>query len=192
MIHIACGNDMRQLGIDWLTGEACNYNLRVLCGLTQFGAEVVCSYYGITPAGLREPWNSRACNEAAVASFMLPREMEELRGLCTVGLFMKGCAEVWEPRRKIIAERDPGTLINAKDYREDCPERQWSGVLLGASTEDVKLEESKPWGMLTSRKFVLDASAAEPWEYDDYLRLLRRRTNPGVGRARHAMTGRVE
>lgn len=186
MITVHCGEDMHVLGIDWLTGESCAYQKRVLCGLTQFGADLICGFYGIKPEGLREPWNSRACGEEAAASFMLPVHIESLRELCIVGLFELGCTEVWEPRQQALPRMPEGTPYVVP--RKTPPEYDASGTLIGIM--DVDYQDPSVQLRLEQTPCVLEENL--DWEFKDFIWLKRRHLNPGRSRHVHAMSGRTE
>jgi len=190
MIKIESMGDLRHLGIDLLTGEACAYSRRILCGLTQFGADLVCDFYGITSAGLREPWNSHACDERAVASFMLPRDLASNMDLSMVGLFKLGCVEVWEPRREYLT---PGATEDGTEPRISYSERkahaprefESAGFLRGVESSDVG---SDFYNTMTK---TVTAGDGDFW-LSDHIYLFRRYHNPGRSRNQHAMSGRVE
>jgi hypothetical protein len=75
MINVTSLNDLQQLGINTLTGEACRLGMRLLCDLSEEGAELVIEFLGL-PYGtkLYDNWNSMVGTEPAVASIMLTRE----------------------------------------------------------------------------------------------------------------------
>lgn len=71
-------DSLRKYGINPLTGEACGYGLRILCDLTDRGADIVAGYFGMLyQTGQTFPmnWNSEVNGSPAVASVMLPREI---------------------------------------------------------------------------------------------------------------------
>lgn len=190
MIRIENMKDLRHIGIDTLTGEACAYMRRTLCGLTEAGANLVCDFYGIMRTGLRDPWNSRACDEKAVASFMLPSYLASNMDLALVGLFRLGCIEVWEPRREnMFADRGPDDQAEPVDYakRKAAYPRQFegAGLLLGIQPVDLDTDMYKRMTM-QAPVAVGDIQSA------DYCFILRRMYNPGRSRNQHQMSKRVE
>ena len=64
---------LKQYGISLLTGEACAYNMRVLCDLSQKGKKLISGYLGLPDCTFAPNWNSTVDDEPAVASIMLPR-----------------------------------------------------------------------------------------------------------------------
>lgn len=73
MRSIHSWRDMEEHGIICLTGESCAYSMRLLCDLTEKGAEIVRSFFGLASIGgsFVEEWNS-GHEEPHVASIMLP------------------------------------------------------------------------------------------------------------------------
>lgn len=190
MIRIESMRDLRQLGIDMLTGEACAYMRRILCGLTEAGAELVTDFYGIKREGLREPWNSYACDEPAAGSFMLPNSLEANLDLAVVGLFKLGCVEVWEPRlENLWAKRGPNgdpERVSYEQRRLETPDAfKPAGYLLGIQQEDLESDFFK------RRTLTVEAGDGDFW-LQDHVYILRRMHNPGRSRNQHAMSGRVE
>lgn len=189
MIRIDNIRDLERFGIDALTGESCAYHRRMLVGLTQAGADLVCDFYGINLAGLREPWNSTACGEKAVASFMLPVRHEAWTDLATVGLFRQGCPEVWQRRRARLPFGGdlfgPNGRVSYKWAKEQEPDAfVWDGVLVGVEDSDV----DRMW--YTAMTTTQEAGDGDIW-WQDYVELLHRDYNPGRSRNQHAMTGRT-
>jgi len=66
-------------GINILTGEACAFNMRVLCDLTEEGCKIIEEFFGGTITCTRETnWNS-----GGVASVMIPRScLKDLEKFC--------------------------------------------------------------------------------------------------------------
>ena len=89
-IHIGNWNDLKQFGINPLTGEACAYSMRTLCDLSQKGAELMCDFLGLQ---IRSPmstvfaanWNSNVGEDTSVASVMIARGL--FPDLCRFALF---------------------------------------------------------------------------------------------------------
>lgn len=66
--------DFREYGINFLTGEACAFSMRLLCDLSEKGQEVVTDFLGLPSSiQLAPSWNSHVGEAPAVASVMLPR-----------------------------------------------------------------------------------------------------------------------
>src|SRR6478736_5681012 len=70
-IHVSSWEDLKQFGINALTGEACKYAQRILCDLNEDGAALIMDYLGVSM--LRDNWNSTVNDKPAVASVMLHR-----------------------------------------------------------------------------------------------------------------------
>lgn len=78
---IASWADLQQFGINALTGEACGYNLRLLCDVSEEGREAVLEWLSLPQdTRLAEPWNSTVDGKPAVGSIMLDRDMSERLG----------------------------------------------------------------------------------------------------------------
>lgn len=73
-IQIHTWSDLRQFGINALTGEACAYSMRLLCDVNEDGRDALCDYLGIKPEGFNAPWNSTVHEKLALGSIMLSRE----------------------------------------------------------------------------------------------------------------------
>ncbi len=82
-------NDLKQFGIDILTGESCALSRRLLCDVTEEGRNLVIKALGVPDISLSAPWND------GVGSILLERDT--LKTLCILALFEdKNCLEVWE------------------------------------------------------------------------------------------------
>jgi len=67
--------DLREYGIDCLTGEACNISTRILCDLSEMGCKRIREFFGLPyDAKLAGSWNSGMGNPTgeSVGSVMLP------------------------------------------------------------------------------------------------------------------------
>ncbi len=66
-------SDFKEYGINFLTGEACGYSMRLLCDLSRPGEELIATFLGLPSATTFNPnWNSMVGDAPAVASIMLP------------------------------------------------------------------------------------------------------------------------
>ena len=66
--------DFKEYGINFLTGEACGYSMRLLCDVSEKGKGIVARFLGLpVDAPMLENWNSMVGDDPAVASVMLPR-----------------------------------------------------------------------------------------------------------------------
>ena len=80
-ITISGWEDLRQFGINVLTGEACAYNLRLLCDVSEEGREAALEWLGLPhDTKLAAPWNSTVDGRPAVGSIMLDRNAWERVG----------------------------------------------------------------------------------------------------------------
>jgi hypothetical protein len=77
--------ELKELGIDILTGEACAFNLRLLCDVDANGLALLREYFGDINL-LAKPWNQ------GEASVMLPRGC--FTNLIIYAQLRKGCAKV--------------------------------------------------------------------------------------------------
>jgi hypothetical protein len=67
-------HDLKEYGIDSLTGEACAYGQRVLCDLSQEGVDLLTTYFGgqlVFVEGAN--WNPGSVENPSIASVLLPR-----------------------------------------------------------------------------------------------------------------------
>lgn len=84
--HVYDAAGLRQFGINPLTGEACGHSMRVLCDLSEQGAEVIRAFYGLPhDAKLADNWNSLVGEEPAIASCFVPRDT--FRDLAVFAIF---------------------------------------------------------------------------------------------------------
>lgn len=77
-VHIHTWHDLQRYGINSLTGEACSYSQRLLCDLSEKGIDLVREYFGLMivlnpQTQFPRNWNSKAGEDPAIASIMLPR-----------------------------------------------------------------------------------------------------------------------
>ena len=71
-------DDLRDFGIEPLTGEACGLAMRLLCDVTERGKAIIESFFGSRVA--IEPdsnWNNGSKDDPHVGSVMLPRSIAE-------------------------------------------------------------------------------------------------------------------
>jgi hypothetical protein len=75
MINVNSLQDLRQFGVNTLTGEACRLGMRLLCDLSEQGEELVCEFLGL-PYGteLAPNWNTTVGDQPAKSSIMLTRD----------------------------------------------------------------------------------------------------------------------
>ncbi|MDP2607246.1 MAG: hypothetical protein Q8S00_32315 [Deltaproteobacteria bacterium] len=72
---IRCWDDLKPFGINCLTGEACGYAMRLLCDVTERGAEIVERYLGGTVQIKRgSNWNGGSSDDPHVGSVLLARD----------------------------------------------------------------------------------------------------------------------
>jgi hypothetical protein len=90
MLIVRSWNDLKNFGIDCLTGEACGLSMRLLCDLTERGQRIVEKLFDvkIQPP---EAWNNG--DPPHVGCVMLPLEM--FMPLAIFSLLEVGCKEVF-------------------------------------------------------------------------------------------------
>jgi len=83
-------NDLREYGIDPLTGESCGYSMRLLCDLDQNGVELIREFLGGTMDFIvGSNWNSTGATSLPhIASVMLSHEL--LKPLAAYVLLREG------------------------------------------------------------------------------------------------------
>lgn len=85
---------LRRLGIEFLTGEACAFNMRLLCDLNESGCDLLRDYYGLPyDAKFAPPMNSRVNDQPSVASTMIERNA--FPALIRFALFRQGYQYVY-------------------------------------------------------------------------------------------------
>lgn len=92
MKTIACIEDLRPFGIEYLTGEACGLMYRGLYDLTNPGKQIIEKCLGVASLVLHDPWNAGTKQEPHVGSIMLAQGH-----LIPIGIFAlleSGCTEV--------------------------------------------------------------------------------------------------
>ena len=183
-VNISCLEDLKHIGIHYLTGEACGYAMRGLCSLTRLGVDVVCDVYGIKPEGLRDSWNAQAGGEPALASIMLPTDMQQLRALIVGGAFVAGFARVGLLRQSPLHAIDGVYPIDMKKlcthdprYGEDC---------------GVYVATREPYDATDDRYTELVPCTLNGATYDDYRYFKQVWHSPSARRNTHRMSGRVE
>ena len=69
-------NDLRNYGVNFLTGEACAVGKRLLCDVSDQGRRLLCQVFGL-PVNTRfaENWNSSVNGQPAIGSIFLPPSM---------------------------------------------------------------------------------------------------------------------
>jgi len=91
MITINCADDLKQVGFECLTGEACGLSMRLLYDVTQQGKESLERFLDVAKIELKPAWNGGD----AVGSVMLTNDtIIPLGAFCL--LHQKKCVEVWQ------------------------------------------------------------------------------------------------
>lgn len=93
IVRVEGWEDMKQFGIQILTGEACGIGMRMLFDLSEKGCKLLEDFFGSCLKFQRgSNWNSKVENEEAVASVMLTVDiLPELAAFC---LLCSGCDAV--------------------------------------------------------------------------------------------------
>lgn len=106
-------NALGQFGINVLTGEACKFGMRLLCDLSEEGADLVRRFFGAPDMDCFPPnWNNYMPHGGQpVASVLLPRSV--MHDLMVFALFtVDGCSEVILcPGRSIVG------VLKTDEYR---------------------------------------------------------------------------
>jgi len=72
--HLQSLTDLKDFGINPLTGEACAYSMRLLCDLSADGEELVAGFLGLRDTtSFPANWNSMVGEKDSVGSVMLTR-----------------------------------------------------------------------------------------------------------------------
>ena len=119
---VACLQDLEQLGIKCLTGEADALGFRILCDLTEQGVRVFKECFGIPTSPLAKNWNS-----GAVASVMLTEE--SIKPLAVIGFYFEGHTVVvtdtavyaLEDGEDIVFDGSGGCNFVSERYRRRWP-----------------------------------------------------------------------
>lgn len=90
---ITCWADLRDYGIDYLTGEACGLSYRILFDVTKRGKHILEKCFGIPNMNLPESWNAGSKSDPHVGSIMLARDMYV--PIAVFALLESTCKEVW-------------------------------------------------------------------------------------------------
>ena len=93
MKTVHCWQDLKDYGIDPLTGEACGLMYRILFDVTERGRRILARCLGIPNLKLAEAWNRGSKEDPHVGSVMLTQEM--LAPVAVFALLESGCAEAW-------------------------------------------------------------------------------------------------
>ena len=177
-------DDLRDLGIFLLTGEACGIGMRVLCDLNDEGIRIWESFTRSNVV-IGSNWNSKG-----KASVMIPRSM--FRELWIFGQLMRGMRYVfdggyafrkdWTETRYPIAEWITSERSGGMVYDEDHeyvikhPVKSWQSTSMATNDDDEfnRLKEAAEEG------------------YFYFERTYARSTQPGTGLDNtHAMSGRT-
>lgn len=91
---ISTVSDLREYGINTLTGEACAYSMRTLCDLSERGRDIIRDYLGLPYNSEFNPnYNGYVGDYKAVASVMLSNDL--LKNLAIFILFREGSRFVY-------------------------------------------------------------------------------------------------
>lgn len=93
-------NDLKQFGINFLTGESCAYAMRLLCDVNEDGRALLADFFGMPDIQLAKNWNSSVNEKPSVGSFMLPRSI--LKELAQFAFFKAGARAVAHSPHSII------------------------------------------------------------------------------------------
>jgi hypothetical protein len=182
-----CGDDLKDVGIDLLTGEACGLAMRVLCNLNEEGVKLWETFTRST-CDTKNAWND------GHASVMIPHSM--FRDLWIFGQVMKGVRYVfiggyvfgkeWVTKEYTVgygqwytSDRSGGSMCDPDEPIKETtrvPGENWQPEAWAVETDEdmQKLREAMASGYFYIR------------------RTFTKSTHPGTGLDnRHAMSGRT-
>jgi hypothetical protein len=94
MINVSFSTMPELLGIHPLTGEACALSMRILCDLSEAGAELMRDYLGLPhDCPLSPAWNSTVSRKPAIACMMIERSA--FPAIVHFALLRNGCQYVY-------------------------------------------------------------------------------------------------
>ncbi|GMU20590.1 MAG: hypothetical protein AMXMBFR13_06870 [Phycisphaerae bacterium] len=97
-------SDLKQFGVNLLTGEACGIGIRVLCDLDKRGRALVSEFFGLDPGMFAENWNT-----GGECSVMLPYSI--IADLAVYAMLRSGC-------RAVITLKDRPEIHGAETQAE--------------------------------------------------------------------------
>ena len=82
-------NDLSEFGINYLTGEACAYSMRLLCDVNEEGKRTLEAFFGGTVTIAEgSNWNSEVNGSEAIGSVLLSRGIfEDLAAFCLLSKY---------------------------------------------------------------------------------------------------------
>lgn len=128
--------DLRQFGIEVLTGEACAYSQRLLCDLNEDGALSLSAYLGLKLDAFQSNWNSTVNGKPAIGSVMLHRN--SFKDLTTFLMFnaekcnivhirdgaifgYKECVDYWKDEKFLKYLNESGEIIRNYAMQSSAP-----------------------------------------------------------------------
>ena len=114
MKTVAKWDQLREFGVDPLTGEACALGYRLLCDLTERGKRIVERCLSVEIQS--ENWNHGSDAEPHVAAIMLTQEM--IVPLGVFALLDAGCREVWVTAQAAIGIEVSDTDADVERMRQ--------------------------------------------------------------------------
>ena len=113
MKTVSCLNDLREFGIDCLTGEACSLSHRILCDVTASGKKLLEKVFDVQLT-LPENWNAGSSDDPHIGSIMLSHRMVQ-----DIGIFalLEVCQTVW-----LMSD---GTVMGFANPREVTEAVEW-------------------------------------------------------------------
>ena len=98
-------SDLREFGINLLTGESCAFSRRLLCDVTQAGKDLIIQALGVQDISLCNSWNGGD----AIGSILLERDTLLTCAILAL-LKVSGTVEVWETQDGWLSAMDKATL----------------------------------------------------------------------------------
>lgn len=75
--------NLKDYGIDMLTGEACSFSLRILCDVTEQGKSLLERYFGVDKIDFAPNWNHGSDEHPNIGSITIGRHsLNDIRVFC--------------------------------------------------------------------------------------------------------------
>lgn len=182
MKTICCLNDLREFGIEPLTGEADSLGFRVLCDLTTRGAKIVSETFGLTgKSAFPENWNCGSKDVPHIGSVMLAHDAYTSIGV--IALVDAGC-------HTIIATENSRLIGLENEEKYTHAEGDWS-----ERGDDGYPTAKSEWVITKPARLAICDHEGYEWSdslYGKVRRVYQFGSGPRVGtRNVHAMSGRA-
>lgn len=119
-ITLSLISDFSQFGFNILTGEACNYGLRILCDVTEDGKKIFCRTLGLPQnCELQETYNPNTLtnDKPPVGSIFFPRDL--FGTMAVIALYsVPGVKVVFQMKHSFTAIKEEDINEGSEDFRE--------------------------------------------------------------------------